>query len=112
MRFVTVAVDQHDVAWGQQGLLDDLVGRGSSVRDKEDVVCSKGPRGLLLSGLDSPRRLKQTVQTTRSCGRFREKKVQSIELAHVPDPIRFKDGFASCDRQGVERAHRPLRIFL
>src|SRR5215467_12587730 len=99
MRLVTVTVDKHDVAWGQQGLLDHLVGRRGSVGDEEDVICSKGSCSLLLSALDGARRLEQTVETTRGCGGFRKKEVQSIELAHVPDPIRFKDGFASGDRQ-------------
>src|SRR3981189_384205 len=34
------------------------------------------------------------------------------ELAHIPDPVRSKDGFATRDRQGVKGADRALRILL
>ena len=39
-------------------------------------------------------------------------RVEPVELAHVADPVGLEDRLAARDRQRVERADRPLRVFL
>ena len=73
VRLVTVSVDQHDVARGQQGLLDHLVRRGSAIGDKEDVVRPECPGSLFLRNLDVSSGLKQAIEATCSCGGLRKK---------------------------------------
>src|SRR5215468_2632748 len=100
---VTIAIDQHDVARGQQCLFDHLVRRRSAIRYEKNAVCSKCPCSLLLSEFYVSSGLQQAVETASCRGGLRKKEVQSVELAHVTNPIRFKNRLASRDKQRVNR---------
>src|SRR5689334_12894269 len=76
------------------------------------MICTECSGCHFLRHLYIPSRLQQTIESARSCRGFREEEVQSIELTHVSNPVRFEDGLPSCDRQRVESSHGPLCIFL
>ena len=72
---VTIAVDQHDIARGQQCLFDHLVGCRSAIRDEKHAVRSKCACCLILSKFDVSRGLQQAVETTCSRGGLRKEEV-------------------------------------
>src|SRR5215469_1098726 len=76
------------------------------------MISAKCAGRLFLRNFDISRRLQQTVEATGGCRRFGQEQVQPIELSHVSNPIRLEDGFASRDRQSMERSHRPLCVLL
>ena len=88
-----------------------LRGRGA-VGDEEDVVGAEGARRHLLRLLDVAGRLQQAVETAGRRAALGQEQVQAVELAHVADPVGLEDRFAARDRQRMEGADRPLRIFL
>src|SRR5258708_17917653 len=109
---MTVAVNQHDVAGGQQRLLHHLVRRRRSVGHEKHVVCAKSSSSLLLRNLDSSRLLQQAVEAPVRPRGFRQKQVQSITLARLANPVRFEDRLASCNRQRVARTYPPYSVLL
>ena len=112
MRFVAVAVDDHDIAGTDQRLHRHLVGRRRAIGDKEDLVGPKGARRLFLGLLDVAGRLEQAVETSRGRAALGEEKVRTVEFAHVADPVRPEDGLAARDGERVERSDRTLGVFL
>ncbi len=112
VRFVAVAVDQHDIPWCEQRLLDYFVRSRSAIGYKECSVGTKGSGGLFLGDLDVSRWLQETVETASGCRRLCQEKVDPIKPAHIANPIRFENRFASRDWQGVECSDRTLGIFL
>src|SRR5260221_3779196 len=52
VRFMTIAVYDHDIARREQSLLDHLVGRGGPVRDKEHMICPECAGSQVLRKLD------------------------------------------------------------
>ena len=112
MRFVTVAVDDHDVAGTDQRLHRHFVRRGCAVGDEEHVVRPKGPRRLFLRLLDVPGRLEQAVQPAGGGAALGKEKVRSVKFSHVADPVGLENRFAAGDRQRVESADRALGVFL
>ena len=87
MRFVAIAVDDHDVAWSHQCLHNHLVACRSAVRHKEYVIRAERARGHLLCLLDVPGRLQKAVQPTGRGAAFRQEQVQAVEFAHVANPF-------------------------
>src|SRR5262249_1974560 len=79
---------------------------------EEHMISAKCAGGLFLRNFDISRRLQQAVEATGGCRGFGQEQVQPIELSQVSNPIRFEDGFASRDRQSMERSHRPLCVLL
>ena len=112
MRLVAVAVDDHDVAGRQQRLHRHLVRRRGAVGDEEDVIGAEGARRLVLRLLDVAGRLQQAVETAGGGAAFGQEQVGPVELAHVADPVGLEDRLAARDRQRMEGADRPLRVFL
>ena len=112
MRFVAVAVDDHDIAGTDQRLHRHLVRRRRAVGDKEDVVGPEGARRLVLGLLDVAGRFQQAVETARGRAALGEEEVWTVEFAHVANPVRPEDGLAARDGERVERSDRALGIFL
>ena len=112
MRLVAVAVDDRDIAGRQQRLHRHLVRCRGAVGDEENVVGAEGARGLLLRPLDVAGRLQQAVEPAGRGAALGQEQVRAVELAHVADPVGLEDRLAARDRQRVEGADRPLRVFL
>src|SRR6185437_355307 len=99
---MAVPVYQHDVAGCKQGLLHHLVGRGRAVRDEEHMISSERAGCQVLGHLDIAGWFEQAVKAASGCGGFCEEKVQSIEPAHIADPVRFENRFSARDRERME----------
>ena len=112
VRLVAVAVDDRDVAGRQQRLHGHLVRRRRAVGDEEDVVGAEGARRHLLRLLDVAGRLQQAVEAARGGAAFGQEQGGAVELAHVADPVGLENRLAARDRQRMEGADRPLRVFL
>ena len=112
VRLVAVAVEEHDVAGGDQRLVHHLVRGAGAVGNEEDVVGAEGARGHVLGVLDVAGRLQQAVEAAGRGARFGEEDVQAVELAHVADPVGLEHRLAARDRQRVEGADRPHRVLL
>ena len=112
MRFVAVAVDDHDVAGTDQRLHRHLVRCRRSVGDEENAVGTKCPRRLLLCSFDIAGRLEQTVQAAGGGAALRQEEIYPVKFSHVPDPVRLEHGFAARDRQRMECSDRALGVFL
>ena len=109
---MAVAVDDRDVAGRQQRLHRHLVRRRGAVGDEEDVVRAERARGLFLRLLDVAGRLQQAVEAAGGGAAFGQEQRGPVELAHVADPVGLENRFAARDRQRMEGADRPLRVFL
>ena len=112
VRLVAVAVDDRDVARRQQRLHGHLVRRGGAVGDEEDVIGAEGARRHLLRLLDVAGRLQQAVEAAGGGAAFGQEQVEAVEFAHVANPVGLENRLAARDRQRVEGADRPLRVFL
>ena len=112
VRFVAVAVDQHDVARADQGLHHDLVAGRGAVGGEEGLLRAEGAGRQLLRFLDRPGGLEQAIQATRGRRGLGQEDVGAIKGAHVLDPVRARDRLAAADRHGVEDARGLARIFL
>src|SRR6476620_4824696 len=112
VRLMAVAIDDHDVAGGQERLHGHLVRGRSAVGDEEGMIRTKGACSHLLRLLDIAGRLQKAVKTTGCGAAFGEEQVYAVELAHVADPVGIEHRLATRNRQGVEGADWPLRIFL
>ena len=108
VRFVAVAVHQHDVAGLHQGLHDDLVAGRGAVGGEEGAACPEGTGGQLLRLLDRPVGFQERVEAARGGRGLGQEDVHAIELAHVLDPMGLADRLAARDRHGVEHARRLL----
>jgi hypothetical protein len=93
-------------------LVDHLVRGRGAVGHEEHVVGPEGARRHVLRFLDVAGRLQQAVEAAGGGRGLREEEVQAVELAHVADPVGLEDRLAARDRQRVEGADRPHRVFL
>src|SRR5436853_2338719 len=76
------------------------------------MIRAKGARRHLLRLFDVTRGFKQTVQSAGRRTAFGEKKVGTVEFAHVANPIGLEDRFSARDRQRMEGPDRPLCVLL
>ena len=88
---VAVTVDQHDVAGGDEGLRDDLVGGGRAVRDEVGPPRAERLGGQLLRLTQRAGRFEQRVEAAAGGGRLGQEDVQAVEADHVGDPVRVDD---------------------
>src|SRR6516164_4422591 len=98
VRFVAVAIDDHDITGRNQRLNGHLIGRGRSVGYKEDVVGAEGACSHLLGLLDVTGWFQKTVQAAGGGAALGQEKRLTVELAHVADPVRLENRFAARNR--------------
>lgn len=109
--FVTVTVDEDDVARPDQALADDLVRARGAVGDEERAARAEGSSRHFLGFLDRSVRVEQTVQTARGCRGFRQENVRPVKPGHVLDPVRLDDRLPARNGHRVKDARRLFRVF-
>ena len=47
---MAIAVNQNNIAWGNRGVPNNLIGSGRSIGDEKQVIGIEDPRGIALAG--------------------------------------------------------------
>src|SRR5438874_1284367 len=110
MRLVAVPVYQDDVSRTHNGLHSDLVGGRGAVGSEEELLTTKGPRCLVLGGLDIAGRFEQRIQTAGRGGRFSHENVGPVKMTEIANPVGIENRLPASYWKRVKRADRTARI--
>ncbi len=95
---MAVAIEDHDVAWRDQGLVHHFVRGARPVGHEENAVRSECARRHFLRQLDVAGRLEKAVEAPGRGAALGQQQIETIELAHIADPIGLEDRLAASDR--------------
>src|SRR5438477_9190679 len=110
MRLVAVPIYQDDISRTHDGLNRDLVGGRGAVGSEEELLATKGPRCLVLGGLDIAGRFEQRIQTAGRGGRFSHENVGPVKMTEIANPVGIENRLPTSYGQRVKRADRTARI--
>src|SRR5207249_10233259 len=110
MRLVAVPIYQDDISRAHNGLHRNLVGGRGAVGSEEELLTTKGPRCLVLRGLDIAGRFEQRIQTAGRGGRFSHENVGPVKMTEIANPVGIENRLPASYWKRVKRADRTARI--